>query len=209
MNSWSDSSLNWWNGTLQWVAPTCGVLTVLAAVILIFVKTELGRRQTLQLSRLRLETAQANEKAEAERLERVKIERSLAAIQTHMRPRKLTQDQAQSIIALIGTLPPLKAKVRHSSQTSEAMAFSKQIIEALTKGGWHVEGPELNVGTTWAVDVGFIVRDTKNVPMAAAQLREMVSSMGFTLGIEAQPDVVEKSGQDILIYIGDRTTRVP
>ena len=97
-----------------------------------------------ELEAMRLETAQANaradearcgaaeanEKAERERLERMKIEQRLA-------PRRLTANEQARITAKLAKLGPIRATVFEPKEDPEIRVFAFDIMGALSEAGWR------------------------------------------------------------------------
>lgn len=180
MTSWSDSGLSLLNAVLQWIAPVCMVFTLLAGILLIFVKTELGRRQSLQISRLSLETemakkdasvanaqaAQANAKTEAERLERIRLEASLA-------PRTVvwTGETREELSLFTGT----RIRIEADANDKEAWTLAQQMVFGLGTAKWSVT----LVPAPSAPSPGVTV-DVKQVPDDPSQRKLMAAAKILT-----------------------------
>ncbi len=147
MNSWSDSLLTSLNTFFQWAAPACTAGAVFCAVCLIFVKTEIGRRQNLELSRLKLETentkketaiaqersAQANEKAEEARAKQAELEKQNLGLRTDLAKVQVEAANAQR------TLLEVQERIKPRQITEEQKARIVNLLRAFPKGTVSVE----------------------------------------------------------------------
>ena len=84
-----------------------------------------------EIAQLKKETAQANEKAEAEKLARVKIEERLA-------PRRLSKDQQSEIVRILKTRAGQEVAVFVGVALPEASSLWKLISELFTLSGWKI-----------------------------------------------------------------------
>jgi hypothetical protein len=93
-------------------------------------KTELGRQQERaaraeqSAAEAKQLAAEATEKAEAEKIARLRIEKQLA-------PRGLSREGRNGLVALAKKFPHQKLEVTQYGLSKEAVAFSKQIEDAL------------------------------------------------------------------------------
>ncbi len=148
MSSLSESSLSYIGGFLQWSAPICTGLAVIFALCSIAAKNELGRRQaklisdqTVKIAELekgtasaQAQAAQANEKAEGERLKRTQLEVSFE-------PRTIDVGAAawRELVLFSGT----KVSITCLGMDSEAQRCSLELAWNLEMVGWKVVKKEM------------------------------------------------------------------
>jgi len=148
-----ESSASSWDGISLWFLAIGAALALLGTVAGIQAR-RLSRRVTLEKAEtarrekaahdeamevLRLKIAEANEKAEHERLERLKIEERLA----HRVISEEAQDRIAKELAGYATRYPMRPRVTifRSANESEAVNFTQQVVATFHKARWNVIEP--------------------------------------------------------------------
>jgi hypothetical protein len=120
------------------------------------------------------QAAEANEKAETERLARVRLEASLA-------PRHLSAEHRMRLIEQLKANPG-NILIWCLASNVESCGFAKQIADILTSSGWSVEviRDAVVMGSGSPPRGLFIeVKSEKAIPVRAVKLQEALSQIGF------------------------------
>ena len=120
------------------------------------------------------QAAEANEKAETERLARVRIEASLA-------PRHLPAEHRMRLIEQLKANPG-NILIWCLAGNPESCGFAKQIADILTSSGWSVEAirDAVAMGSGSPPRGLFIqVKSERAIPVRAVKLQEALSQIGF------------------------------
>lgn len=159
------------------------------------------------LAKVQTEAANAQRMLLGVQAETKSMKQDVGAIQSHMKPRTLTQDQRDSIVRLLHTFPRLEAEVMYSPQTSEASAFCQQLRDVVAMAGWGVPDKIINnMGITCPVDVRFEVGDKGQVPQSVLALAKTLTEMGFVVAGQEQQGL---PSNHVVLRVGDRTTVEP
>jgi len=153
-----------------------GVLSTFAIVRLGNVKEhhwDLARDQSRELVKgLELETAKANQKAEEERLARIKIEEKLA-------PRRITQEDQNFISAQISEFKGVVGGIGTSPRDIESMRLESAVHAAIAVAGWNLTRAIPSHTPMWPG--GVVVNSTfdKGSQMAGIKLALALNSVGI------------------------------
>ncbi len=132
---------------------------------------------------LTLETAKANEKAEQERLERIKLEIKIA-------PRLLTHQQQGALTERLKQFPNQRGFITTSPMTTESEWFMRVLTAPLKSAGWEIEMKPGTVEPTILQPTGVVIgyaMDLTNprVDPGRAQAGEALASFLNEHGISA------------------------
>jgi len=116
----------------NWFLIGGAAITVIATILVVWMGNVKEVYLRTDLARTALAAADANEKAERERLARVKIEARIA-------PRLLTQAQQNELTAILSGLPKQHGFVIASPSTPESEWFARILTAPLTAAGWKME----------------------------------------------------------------------
>jgi len=205
MSSFSDSSIALWNTIFQWIAAISGGVTVIAAVSLIFVTGELGRRQELQISKLGLETenakkniaaaqaqaAQANEKAESERLRRAQLEISFE-------PRAIALGGAS--LRDLRLFPKTNVVISCAGADDEIKGFAINLGDQLEMVDWKVTRGDIKP-TEYTRGSGVLILSHRTDPEPPSIYNDAAKILQFVLndyGIEAVAFVTREVPDNII-----------
>lgn len=121
--------ISFWANWLLICALIVGVIATFGIIVSSNVKEAALKRDVAEAN---ARAAEANEKAEQERLARVKIEVRIA-------PRKLTQAQQNELTVKLSGLPKQRGTVRASPSTPESEMFARVLAAPLRAAGWDIE----------------------------------------------------------------------
>ncbi len=129
-----------------------------------------------EIAKAQAQAAQANEKAESERLARVQLEARLA-------DRKLTKEQQERLVSLLEPFRDTEVDVVVLGDTSEIRLIGMTLLECLNKAGWKVYQGYGSGGGVVVKGILVGVRSDSNLSGAATILVEGLRSLGIDTGL--------------------------
>ena len=143
------------------------------------------------------QAAQANEKAEGERLARVKLEISLM-------PRHLTNIQRTQLAELLAREPTGEIAIGCIEITQEALDFGQEIYNTLKNAGWKVQGVNTLLASGLSFSGLLITVKTQNSP--SSHLSGVLQRALKEVGIEAPASLDNRlSETQIVLLIGAKS----
>lgn len=135
--------------------------------------------------KVELEAAQQRERA-------ARAEKDLLELQERIKPRRISADQRERLIAALRNLPKGPVIVTCVLGDGEAIAFANQIVDSLKSAGWPVDGVNQVVYTP-NNPVGFFVRvrSAANAPPYAGALQQAFNSVEIRLDGQQVPTLSE------------------
>jgi hypothetical protein len=215
MSSISDSSIGLWNTILQWIVVIGTIVSVIATVSLIFIRTEIGKRQKDQISNLKNEAviakkdititqaqaAQANEKAESERLRRVQLEISFE-------PRAIALGGAS--LRDLRLFPKTNVEISCAGADDEIKGFAINLGNQLEMVNWKVTRGDINP-TEYTRGSGVLILSHRTDPEPPSIYNDAAKILQFVLndnGIEAMESVAREVPNNIIqVKIGAKPQR--
>lgn len=184
-------SAAYWTGVVTVVATALAALTgslswYFSHKVSISKEAELSRFQTesrLAIAEAEARAAEANEKAEQERLARVRLAESLA-------PRRLTKEQQAKLTSKLGGFDKQPISFWYAAGDSEAKTFTWEIADAVDAAEWHVFSPASTVALSASgkamseapsIETGVTVISTRHesCQLAAQTLAKALNDLGF------------------------------
>jgi hypothetical protein len=159
--------------------------------------------------------AEAGEKAERERLERVKIEEKLAAVDAKYAPRRLTDAQIEKLTSMLSNGSGLRVRLVHPLNDQESLAYLLQLKRVLEQTGWKIDGPDAAVYTGRPVGLGVEISrslgtpseagdqvqiPTERIPRAAHVLMHAFSNAG----LQFRPGVCDCGAENVTLLVGHK-----
>jgi hypothetical protein len=133
--------------------------------------------------------AEATQKAEEEKLARVRLEAQIA-------PRSLTQEQATSLVAALQPFAGTTAKTFVYPSDGEGQRLEQQIRNSLVGAGFTVYGPQRNADPG-ELKAGVIIGTAPSTQAAAVLLGEHLQRDGVFTQVSVEPSL-----PFILIWVG-------
>ena len=207
-------SVAFWSGTVTVVATAiaaiAGSLSWIVSKKVSSTKDEaLARFKTeskVAISEANARAAEANEKAEKERLERIRLEEDLAW-------RRLSKEQQQIIVSQVAKFSGQIVSLWYAQGDKEAETFAWELASALNSAGWKVFSPAGLItmkkaghifGTTSPHKTGISVASTADESglKASQTLISALMSLGFDAVKNPQTEVRENP--EVLVTINVR-----
>jgi hypothetical protein len=149
------------------------------------VETALRTESDQLVAEARQRATEANEKAESERLARVKIEQQLAF-------RSLTPEQREAIKRVLNVDQPAEVVVAFVA-TLDGELYARQFAATIEKGGW--KATLLRLLDLNPIGIGIIVQDVHSPPHAGDVLAEALKAAEIKFGVDSEPRLAEGAVQ--------------
>jgi hypothetical protein len=143
----------------------------------------------------RLQGVVAN--AETRRLD---AERKLLELQERLKPRHLTADQRTTLIGLSKDVPKGEVVIYAFIGDAEGIAFSLELLDALTAAGWSVRHAGQHT-IMFSAGVTILVRSAKDAPQHAGSLQNVLKVAGLG-GNALQTDQVPEGS--VYLFVGPK-----
>lgn len=187
---------------MQWILAIFAGFTFVALILAALGARQFGILQGQEAARLRAlvaeanrKAAEANEKAEAERLARVRIEERLA-------PRNLTPDRLEPFLAILRRGPSGPVDIQFIGNDNEASTFAAQIRDALRRAGWDAHITAAVVSIEGSQGLIIHVRDVSHPPAQAEILKNAFRQIGFPVS-DGPPDASLPEGT-VRLFVGQK-----
>lgn len=179
---------------------------LIAAVGLIFVRGELGRRQERRSAEADNAVTDAHGKIARLQNEATTAQRALQELQERTGWRHITEQQKEQLLTRLRAAPKAKTSVWCVASDPEAHSFAKEIIAILQELSWDVEGPVMSLGGWQGAprELCILVRDRNRTPELANILLGAFTDTGFPVVRCTNPDTAEGETK---ILVGNRLQR--
>jgi hypothetical protein len=204
-----DFDITSWRWLLRWLTVVGGGLTFGAGGISLWVEIEINRRNAVEMLRLRKDVAEANERAEKERLARVELERRTSV-------RALVPEELKRVEEAVAKFAGQRAEVVVFPVTFESSWIAGTIQGILSNAKWDVTWP---ITLLPAPPNGFLVQGVHIQPTPDAGSKAAAHALHEALkttvaGGSLSPDFgqinaakVASGGKPLVwIFVGDRPT---
>ncbi len=186
MKSWSDSVVDAVNNWSQIVGLFALVITLASAWFVYATGREVNRR--------------SSERAEKVANENKKLKDKLDAVETVQRPRTVAPQQKDALIRLLSAAPKGRIITTVIESDLEAVAYQKQIAEALTASGFSVDVQSaMMLSGPSGAQVGLIlqIKDANAVPPHAQAILQAFGQAG----LEPKPATQPTMDADLLVIV--------
>lgn len=152
-------------------------------------------RLQARIAEAEAQAAEANKKAEEERLARVKIEERLA-------PRRLTLDRLRRFLDILRKGPKGPVDIQFAANDAEASAFASQIRDALRNAGWdaHITAAFVSVESLQGLVV--TVYNADRAPVHVAVLKNALEQVGFPVSVRPSDQSVPEG--IVRLFVGQK-----
>ena len=122
-------------------------------------------------------------------------------------PRTLTADQGQALVRSLVAGKPAVITVSADSEGQEAGNYALSIATRLGMAGWQIEGNQISRNVPKGLDdihgMVLVVKDEKNPPEKAVQLKKSMAAAKIFVPIISRPDIAADAA---LLWVGKRPT---
>ena len=164
----------------DWVVVVLAGLTFVSIAVVLVTGNIVNKRQAAKLREFDQGLTAAKTELGKQQERAATAERSLLALQEHLRPRHLSPEQKEAIKRVLEGLEPRQVNITAFMGTPDGTSFGLELAAAINSGGWRAAflGQESSGGELRGI--ALIMKDTSHPPPGTSQLQDALAAAGLS-----------------------------